>query len=176
MALPQIKTILYATSLGKHTRPIFRQAVKPASLNNAKIVMLHVVEPMGEMGHALIQHYVTEELIQKMHDEGIQAIHENMKERVAQFCADELESLEHPIVLDIEHKVAEGHHADSIVKAATSVNADLIILGAENRKYLSWLYQRVKTSNKPNQSRLTINKGFVPFKKEVVGGYTKSFT
>ena len=133
MALPQIKTILYATSLGKHTRPIFRQAVKQASLNNAKIVMLHVVEPMGEMGHALIQHYVTEELIQKMHDEGIQAIHENMKERVAQFCADELESLEQPIVLDIEHKVAEGHHADAIVKAATSVNADLIILGAENR-------------------------------------------
>ncbi|WP_067867802.1 universal stress protein [Neptuniibacter marinus] len=133
MALPQIDTILYATSLGKHTRPIFRQAVKQANLNNAKIIMLHVVEPMGEMGHALIQHYVTEDVIKKMHDEGIEAIHETMKARVEKFFIDELQSLEEPVVLDVEHKVAEGNQADAIVKAATAVNADMIILGAENR-------------------------------------------
>jgi nucleotide-binding universal stress UspA family protein len=133
MALPQINTILYATSLGKHTRPVFRQAVNQAALNDAKIVMLHVVEPMGEMGHALIQNYVSEDLIKKMHDEGIEAIHENMQQRVEKFCEDELQSLDQPVVLNIEHKVAEGNQADCILKAASTLNVDLVVMGAENR-------------------------------------------
>ncbi|EAR60796.1 universal stress protein [Neptuniibacter caesariensis] len=133
MALPDIKTILYATSLGKHTRPVFRQAVKQAMQNDAKIVMLHVVEPMGEMGHALIQNYVSEDLIKQMHDEGIKEIHKNMQERIEKFCADEMQSLENPVVLNVEHKVAEGNHTDSILDAAQAVNADMIVMGAENR-------------------------------------------
>lgn len=133
MALPETKTILYATSLGKHTRPVFRQAVKLATLNDAKIIMLHVVEPMGEMGHALIQNYVSEDLIKQMHDEGIQEIHKTMQARIEKFCADELQSLEKPIVLNIEHKVAEGNQTDSILEAATAVGADIIVMGAENR-------------------------------------------
>jgi nucleotide-binding universal stress UspA family protein len=133
MALPEINTILYATSLGKHTRPVFRQAVKLAALNNAKIIMLHVVEPMGEMGHALIQNYVSEDLIKKMHDEGIEAIHDNMQQRVEQFCEDELQSLDQPVVLNVEHKVAEGNQVDCILKAALATEADLIVMGAENR-------------------------------------------
>ena len=133
MALPEIKTILYATSLGKHTRPVFRQAVNQAQFNDAKIVMLHVVEPMGEMGHALMQHYVSEDVIQKMHDEGIQEIHDTMHQRIEKFYNDELKSLEKPVTLDVEYRVAEGNHTDSILEAAKAVGADMIILGAENR-------------------------------------------
>jgi isopentenyl phosphate kinase len=114
MALPEIKTILYATSLGKHTRPVFRQAVKQATQNDAKIVMLHVVEPMGEMGHALIQNYVSEDLIKQMHDEGIKEIHKTMHDRIEAFCAEELQSLEKNVSLNIEYKVAEGNYTDSI--------------------------------------------------------------
>lgn len=133
MALPEIKTILYATSLGKHTRPVFRQAVKQATQNEAKIVMLHVVEPMGEMGHALIQNYVSEDLIKQMHDEGIKEIHKTMHDRIEAFCAEELQSLEKNVSLNIEYKVAEGNYTDSILDAAQAVNADMIVLGAENR-------------------------------------------
>ena len=133
MALPEIKTILYATSLGKHTRPVFRQAVKQATQNDAKIVMLHVVEPMGEMGHALIQNYVSEDLIKQMHDEGIKEIHKTMHDRIEAFCAEELQSLEKNVSLNIEYKVAEGNYTDSILDAAQAVNADMIVLGAENR-------------------------------------------
>lgn len=133
MALPEIKTILYATSLGKHTRPVFRQAVKQALQNDAKIVMLHVVEPMGEMGHALIQNYVSEDLIKQMHDEGIKDIHNTMHERIEKFCSDELQTLEKPVSLNVEYKVAEGNYTDSILDAAQAVNADMIVMGAENR-------------------------------------------
>lgn len=133
MAIPKIKTILYATSLGKHTRPVFRQAVNQALLNDARIVMLHVVEPMGEMGHALMQHYVSEDLIKQMHDEGIQEIHNTMHARIEKFCDEELQSLDNPVELNMQYRVAEGNHVDSILGAANEVGADMIILGAENR-------------------------------------------
>lgn len=42
---PNIKTILYATDLGENTRPVFRLAVSQARRYNARLLMLHVVEP-----------------------------------------------------------------------------------------------------------------------------------
>ncbi|WP_315982774.1 universal stress protein [Aliamphritea spongicola] len=63
MALPKIKTILYTTSLGKHTRPVFRQAVNLAQQFDAHIIMLHVIEPIGELGQALIQNYLPQDLV-----------------------------------------------------------------------------------------------------------------
>ncbi len=132
MALPQIKTILYTTSLGKHTRPVFRHAVNLARQFKAKIIMLHVVEPIGEMGHALIQNYLPEDLIKKMHDEGIEEIREQMRVRVAKFCEEELNSLQADLDLEIEHVVIEGNHTDSILSEARDINADLIVMGSEN--------------------------------------------
>lgn len=133
MSLPEIKTILYTTTLSKYTRPVFRQAVQLANLYKAKIVMLHVVEPIGEMGHALIQNYLPEELIQKMHDEGIDNIKETMRERVVKFCEEELSALPEPLTLDIDQMVMEGNHADAIIQAAKSHQVDLIVMGSHNR-------------------------------------------
>ncbi|WP_027859473.1 universal stress protein [Marinobacterium jannaschii] len=132
MALPRIKTILYTTSLGKHTRPVFRQAVNMATQFNARILMLHVVEPMGEMGQALIQNYLPQDLVDKIHDEGIETIRSQMQQRVADFCAEELDSLPSEVKLDVEHLVVEGNHVDTILQQARDINADLIVMGQEN--------------------------------------------
>jgi len=133
MALPKINTILYATSLGEHTRPVFRHAVNMADTFNAKIIMVHAVEPLGELGHALIQNYLPEELIEKMHDQGINEVKKQMEERVALFCEEELQSLDHQVELDVQHVVEEGNHTDAIMHATRTYNADMIVLGSENR-------------------------------------------
>ncbi|GGK77639.1 universal stress protein [Amphritea balenae] len=132
MALPEIKTILYTTSLGKHTRPVFRQAVNLAQTFNAHIVMLHVIEPIGELGHALIQNYLPEDTVKKMHDEGIEQVKEQMKQRVAKFCEEELGSLDKALDMDIEHVIVEGNYTDSILKTASDRKADMIVMGSEN--------------------------------------------
>lgn len=133
MSLPEIKTILYTSSLGKHTRPVFRHAVKLAELYRAKIIMLHVVKPIGELGHALIENYLPEELVAKMHNEGLANIKRSMKERVIKFYEDELSTLPQQIDLDIEQRVVEGNHAEAITETARQLDADLIVMGSHNR-------------------------------------------
>lgn len=132
MSLPEIKTILYTTSLGEHTRPVFRHAVKLAGLYNAKIIMLHVVEPLGDTGQALIQNYLPADLIKTMHDEGLEKIKANMKERVVKFYEDELKELDDQPALNIEQVVGEGNRSDEIVEVAEEFGADLIIMGSHN--------------------------------------------
>ncbi len=133
MSLPEVKTILYTTSLSEHTRPVFRHAVKLASLYQAKVIMLHVIEPIGEMGHALIENYLPEELIKKIHDEGIDNIKKTMKDRVVKFYEDELSDSKIGTTLEIEQLVAEGNHSDAIVGTAKQFNVDLIVMGSHNR-------------------------------------------
>ncbi|MEH6473017.1 MAG: universal stress protein [Halopseudomonas sp.] len=132
MPLPEVKNILYTTSLSKHTRPVFRHVVKLASLYQARVIMLHVVEPIGEMGHALIENYVPEELIKKIHDEGIDHIKQTMKERVTRFYNEELSAIDGVASLAIEQVVAEGNHSDAIIDIAKSFNVDLIVMGSHN--------------------------------------------
>lgn len=132
MSLPEINTILYTTSLGKHTRPVFRQAVKMASLYKAKIIMLHVVEPVGETGQVLIQQYLPKNLIKTIHEEGLKTVKMNMKERVKQFYQDEIDQLEEIPEIDIEQFVGEGNRSDVIVELANQVDADLILIGSHN--------------------------------------------
>ncbi|MGY8869728.1 MAG: universal stress protein [Pseudomonadales bacterium] len=132
MALPDINTILYTTSLGKHTRPVFRHAVKLAGALNAKIVILHVVEPIGEMGSALIKNYLPDDIVKKMHDEGINTIHQEMHDRIAKFCAEEMNSLPEDTNVEMEYAIVEGNHTDSILNEAKKRDVQMIVMGAEN--------------------------------------------
>ncbi len=56
--IPKYKTLLYASDLGSHTRPVFRHATGLARQYQARIVMLHVVEPIGLTGEAVINTYL----------------------------------------------------------------------------------------------------------------------
>ena len=95
--------------------------------------MLHVVEPIGEMGHALIENYLPEDLIKKMHDEGIDNIKTKMKERVIKAYEEELSNMNLGQSLKIDQVVAEGNHVDAIVGAAKQFNADMIVMGSHSR-------------------------------------------
>ena len=67
-----------------------------------------------------------------MHDEGLDKIKANMKERVIKFYEDEMEKIEDLSGLDIEQLVGEGNRSDEIVDIANAINADLIMMGSHN--------------------------------------------
>ena len=73
MSTPQYKKILYATDLGERMQPVFHHAIGLAQQYGGKIIMLHVVEPLGTTGRALIDHYAPN-LAMKLEQDGLKEI------------------------------------------------------------------------------------------------------
>jgi nucleotide-binding universal stress UspA family protein len=89
MSIPTIKTILYATDLGKNMRPAFRHAISIAQQYQARIIMLHVAEPIGNTGMAVLELYVPD-MSDDFEQEELRGIIKNMEKRLEDFYTDEL--------------------------------------------------------------------------------------
>ncbi|MCI2284190.1 universal stress protein [Colwellia sp. MSW7] len=94
--MTEINTILYATDLGKHTRPAFRMAVSLAKQMNAKIHFLYVIEPINPNSASIINSYIAEGTIEEIYQRSIDDLHIKVKERIDKFCLEELEGAEFP--------------------------------------------------------------------------------
>lgn len=128
--LPQIKTILYTTALGSHTRPVFRFAVGLARQHNARIVLLHVVEPLNNSVRFLMESYLSPEKAQELHHEATRGVLEKFHKRLEAFCAEELgATLEQTEVIS-EIRVISGVPYEVILREADRCEADLIVMGA----------------------------------------------
>ena len=127
--IPEIKTILYATDLGTHMRPVFRFAVSLAQRYQARIIMLHVLEPLGATGHAVVDMYLSKQQAQKLEQDGLKKILKLMKKRVERFYAEEMsDSPDHTELVD-EVVVVEGRPSEEISRQADRFDADLIVVG-----------------------------------------------
>lgn len=130
MPLPQIKTILYTSSMGKHTKSVFRHAVQQARLHNAKLCYLHVIEPIGDVGRALISGYLPQEMIDKLHNEGLDNLKSEIKQRVDKFFEDELAKLTDVSSVDIQTIIEQGPRAETIIDVCREIDADMVIMGS----------------------------------------------
>lgn len=134
--LPKISTILYATDLGKNTRPVFKQAIAQAKIHNATIIMLHVVEPLGDTAKAVISAYMPETELEEVQKEGMKKVVDHMKERIKRFYDEECEEHEKDFVPVKEILVVAGRPSEEILTAADQFKADLIVMGQSSRKVM----------------------------------------
>ena len=134
--IPQYKTILYATDLGERMRPVFRHAIGMARQYQAKIIMLHVVEPLGSTSEAVLSIYLPERKLDELQHEAHKKVLTRMKQRLEKFCQEEtaLCGEASPEVSDV--LVTAGHPAEQIVHQAEKHHADLIVMGSFGKHIL----------------------------------------
>ena len=125
MSIPSYKTLLYATDLGQHMRPVFRHAISLAQHYQANIIMLHVAEPLGSTGEAVLELYMPGQTA-KFHDEEMKSILAAMKKRLEAFHVEELGD-DSTLVSSVA--VVSGHPAEEIARFAEVKNVDLIVVG-----------------------------------------------
>ena len=125
MSIPTFKTILYTTDLSENMRPAFRHAISLAQQYHANIIMLHVAEPIGSTGMAVLELYAPDKDIDFGHTE-LQGILNQMKKRLKDFYTEELGE-DSNIVSDVA--VVAGHPAEEIQKYANVKNVDMIVMG-----------------------------------------------
>ena len=129
--MPAYTHILYATDLGRYTRPVFRNAVALAQYSGARITMLHVVEPLGSTGRAVIGAYLPDLDLHRIEQDALKEILATMHKRLSKFCEDEL----HAVPADVESDIVEalevgtGLPSEEIIKTAEAREADLIVMG-----------------------------------------------
>ena len=128
----EIKKILYATDLSKNSSFAFFYATDMARRHNAKIVMLHAIEPIP--AYAAAYTGITDELKRKQQEETI----EEIKTRLGDFCR-KAEAEIGPPCVDLVSKilVPRGHPPEEILNAADKEGCDMIVLGTHGKGFLA---------------------------------------
>jgi nucleotide-binding universal stress UspA family protein len=75
--IPQIKKILYSTDLSKNSSYVFLYAIDMARRHDAKIVILHAIEPISAYGEVF--GVLTGDIKQKKHEEAITFIRKHYR-------------------------------------------------------------------------------------------------
>lgn len=131
---PQIKTILYATDLSNHTRPVFRYALDMAKYYGAEILMFHVVEPMSSTARAVIDTYLSEGLSDELEKKSKKELLATMKIRLEEFYANDCDSDLKASVSVKEIRVVSGKPSEEILRVTEEENVDMIVMGKSSRK------------------------------------------
>ena len=129
--IPPIKTILFATDLSKNSAYAFYYAVHLAKRDEAKIVILHVVEPLPRMLVSFedFEHKVARdrwEETTKQFKEKIQDISVKVDARTGISSVD--------LISDI--LIRPGHPAEEILKVVDEEGCDVIVLGTHSKGFL----------------------------------------
>jgi nucleotide-binding universal stress UspA family protein len=128
----KIKKILYATDLSKNSSFAFLYASDMARRHDAKIVMLHAIEPIP--AYAAAYTGITDELKRKQQEE----IVEEIKTRLGDFCR-KAEAQIGPPCVELVSKilVPRGHPPEEILNAADEEGCDVIVLGTHGKGFLA---------------------------------------
>jgi nucleotide-binding universal stress UspA family protein len=134
--IPQIKKILYATDLSKNSVYAYRYAMDMAQKYGAKIVVLHVIEPIPPQ----VKHYVSVYVEEAKWEEKIKyeqgmAI-DQIKKRLQEFCKRESQDDPRCLLLVSRILVQPGHPVEEILKAADEEACEVIILGTHGKGFL----------------------------------------
>jgi nucleotide-binding universal stress UspA family protein len=128
-SIPEIKTILYTTALGEHTRPVFRYAISLAQHYNAEILIVHVVEPLSNTAKAVIKTYLSAEDVEKIQKDDMREVLQELKGRLKQFCEEELASSDSDDSKVRDILIVAGDPGEEILHVAKKYAVDLIVMG-----------------------------------------------
>ena len=135
---PEINTILYASDLGDQTRPVFRLAISQARRYDARILMLHVVPPLGSTAQSIVDNYLPKEEVDRLHKEGMRHVMENIKQRLDKFRQDEIAAYNLNRIPVTEIIVVSGSYpSQEILRVAEEHHADMIVMGKSTRSFFN---------------------------------------
>ena len=132
--LPEINRILYATDLGPGSAHVFRYALSLARRYQAKVSILHVVEPLSPFAQHLIELHLSHQESETHHSDVCNHLLQNLKDRLHAFCEKETCVAEEGLVDLIQ--VLEGQPAELITNEASRLNSDMIVMGTHHHSVI----------------------------------------
>jgi nucleotide-binding universal stress UspA family protein len=133
-----IKKVLYAVDLGENAKPALSMALHLAKTNNAKLILLFVVEPLRSSSMDSVAMYFPQETLKEMHERSIEEIKDNINKQIKDLYNEQIES-ELPDK-NFETHVLAGVPAPTIIKTAVKMDVDLVVMGSHSHGVLDNLF------------------------------------
>jgi len=131
--IPKINKILYTTDLSENSAYAFRYAINSAEKHDAQIHVLHAIEPL--------RHQTTDCSfpfnLEKIHETARQELLNEIKERLEQFCREELKNNPEWLKRVKSIDVIDGHPAPAILAKTDELKPDLLIMGTHSKGFLA---------------------------------------
>ena len=134
--IPQIKKILYATDLSKNSSYAFLYAIDMAKKHDAKIVILHAIQPIPpsiyyEAGLGI------EVALRRTKEKEQEMDIEEIKKHLQEFCK-KAETQIGPPCVELVSKilVPVGYPVEEILKTGDDEGCDMIVLGTHGKGFL----------------------------------------
>jgi nucleotide-binding universal stress UspA family protein len=134
--IPEIKKILYTTDLSRNSAYAFHFAVDMARKRDARIAILHVIEPIP----ASVRHYVSLYVEESKWDLKLKYEQDQTAKRIESrleaFCRGQGGPEASCAGLVSSILVRPGNPVEEILKAVEAEGADLVILGSHGKGFL----------------------------------------
>lgn len=122
--IPKISRILYTTDLSVNAAYVFQYALSSAERHDARIVVLHAVQPAGAISF-------------RSPSASTASIVEKIKKRIDAFADRERMDKASLLARISEIRVVEGSPAEVILKAVRDLEPDIIIMGTHSKGIVS---------------------------------------
>jgi nucleotide-binding universal stress UspA family protein len=132
----QIKKILYATDLSKNSSYTFLYAVEMARKYEARIVILHAIEPIRP--YVFDEGYIeAEKILERAKKEERERSKEYIRKHLAMFC-DKMEAQIGPPCSELISNILVpiGHPVEEILKVSEEERCDAIVMGTHGKGFL----------------------------------------
>ncbi|WP_296185174.1 universal stress protein [Pseudomonas sp. UBA1879] len=127
-----IRSMLYATDLGLYAPYVLQHALSLARTFEAELHVIHVVEPMGLFAESVLQSYLAEDVLRKLHSEGVNNVIESIEHRVLAGFRDELGDDNQDLALIASLQVLQGDPSNVILEQAQRLEVDLLVVGSHS--------------------------------------------
>lgn len=124
------KTILFATDLGVFSPYILQHVLSMARDMSARVVVVHVVEPLSLFAEAVLKSYMPDADQRELEEGGYEHILSSIKDRLIDSLADDYMEGDLSLGLIRDVRVVRGAPADAILAQAALQGADMIVMGS----------------------------------------------
>jgi nucleotide-binding universal stress UspA family protein len=138
--ITKIRRILYATDLSPNSAYAFQYAVNSAIKHDAKIIILHVFEPISPAIRTQIIGHLDHEKMKKIFDDRVSYTIDRIKKRLNTFSEKELKDYSKTEDLIESIQVCEGFPANAILEKANELECDAIVMGTHGKGIIAYTF------------------------------------